>query len=126
MYKITVDRGHALVKIDMHGMLEVADTARLVSDLIAQVTEARFDSYALIIDVSQCPVQSQDMIGAMAQHLTRMQRARGVAIVTGTMLARLQVRRVFSQPFAHFVSTYDEALRWVLAKGEPGGASAEG
>lgn len=123
MYKITVDRGHALVRIEMDAMLDVADSARLVSDLIAQITNARLESYALILDVSQCPVQSQEMIAAMGQHLTQMKRVRAIGIVTGTMLARVQVRRIFSQPFTRFTSTYEEALRWVLSGTEPGAAS---
>ncbi|TPG53906.1 hypothetical protein [Sphingomonas glacialis] len=126
MYKITVDRGHALIKIEMRAMLDVADSARLVSELIAQITEARLESYALILDISQCPVQSQDMISAMGQHLTRMKRVRAIAIVTGTMLARLQVRRIFSQPFTRFTSTYDEGLRWVLSGIEPGASPTAG
>ncbi|MDY7525978.1 hypothetical protein [Sphingomonas sp. 10B4] len=126
MYKITVDRGHALVKIEMRAMLDVADSARLVSELIAQITDARLASYALILDIAQCPIQSQEMIAAMGEHLTKMQRVRAIAIVTGAMLARLQVRRIFSQPFNRFTSTYDEALRWVLSGVEPGGASTPG
>lgn len=124
MYKITVDRGHALIKIEMRAMLDVTDSARLVSELIGQITAAGFESYALILDISQCPVQSQEMIAAMGQHLTRMKRARAIAIVTGTMLARLQVRRIFSQPFTRFTATYEEALRWVLAGGEPNVAAS--
>lgn len=123
MYKITVDRGHALVKIEMHAMLDVADSARLVSELIAQITEARFESYGLILDIAQCPIQSQEMIAAMGQHLTRMKRVRAIAILAGTMLPRLQVRRIFAQPFTRFTATYDEALRWVLSGIEPAGTA---
>ena len=126
MYKITVDRGHALIKLEMRAMLDVADAARLVSELIEQVAEAKFESYALILDIAECPVQSQDMIAAMGQHLTRMKRVRAIAIVTGTMLARLQVRRIFSQPFTRFTSTYDEGLRWVLSGIEPGALTTAG
>lgn len=123
MYKITVDRGHALVKIEMRAMLDVDDSARLVSELIAQITEARLESYALILDIAHCPIQSQEMIAAMGQHLVRMQRVRAIAVVTGAMLARMQVRRIFSQPFTRFTATYDEGLRWVLSGIEPGTAS---
>lgn len=59
MYKIIVDRSHALVKIEMEGMLSVAEADALVGDLIRQITEARLASYGLIIDVSRCPVQAQ-------------------------------------------------------------------
>lgn len=120
MYSITVDRADALVNLQLYGMLTVADTNMLVTDLIQQITDAKLDSYGMIIDVSRCPVQSQDMVNAMGQHLTRMRRARALAVVTGTMLARLQVRRIFSQPFARFTSTLEEARNWVVLGIEPG------
>lgn len=119
MYRISVDRADALVNIEMYGMLAVEDANALVAELIQQITQARLERYALIIDVSSCPVQSQDMINAMAKHLTRMQRATAVALVTGTMLARLQVRRIFDQPFTRFTSTREEARNWVLLGIEP-------
>lgn len=123
MYKIVVDRTHALIRLDMHGMLTRADADRLVADLIAQITAARLPSYAMIIDVSRCPVQAQDMIAAMGDHLTRMKNARALAIVTGTTLVRLQVRRIFNQPFTRFATSYDDALAWVVSGIEPDGVT---
>ncbi|MEG3166091.1 hypothetical protein U1701_15960 [Sphingomonas sp. PB2P19] len=98
MYKIAFDPIHALVRIQMNAMLGVSDTERLVGELITTITEAKLDNYALIIDVSQCPVQSQDMIASMEQLLKLMKRVRALAIVTGTTLVRLQVQRIFLQP----------------------------
>lgn len=122
MYKLVVDRTHSLVKLDMEGMLTPADADRLVGDLMAKIAEAQLTSYALIIDVSRCPVQAQDMIAAMSEHLKHMKNARALAIVTGTMLVRLQVRRIFDQPFTRFTRTYKEALAWVLTGAEPDAA----
>lgn len=119
MYKIAVDPIHALVRLQMNAMLGVPDTERLVADLIKTITEAKLDNYALIIDVSQCPVQSQDMIASMERLLKHMKRVRALAIVTGKTLVRLQVQRIFLQPYARFASTTDEALKWVLFGTEP-------
>ena len=83
--------------------------------MVRLVAEARFTTYALIIDISNCPVQSQDMIAAMKRNLSHMQRVRSIAIVTGATLVRLQVRRIFTQPFVRFVDSYREALEWVNA-----------
>ena len=99
------------------------DADRLVADLITQITAARLPSYAMIIDVSRCPVQAQDMIAAMGDHLTKMRNARALAIVTGTTLVRLQVRRIFNQPFTRFATSYDHALAWVVSGIEPDGAT---
>lgn len=119
MYKIVIDRQHALVRLDMTGMLSRADADRLVAELVAQIAAARLPSYAFIIDVSRSPVQAQDMIAAMGEHLAKMKNARALAIVTGATLVRLQVRRIFDQPFARFTNTYDQALAWVLSGIEP-------
>lgn len=124
MYKLVVDRHHALIRLDMEGMLSPADADRLVEDLIGQIAAARLARYGLIIDVSRCPVQAQDMIAAMGGHLTMMKHAHALAIVTGTTLVRLQVRRIFDQPFTRFTTTYAEALAWVVAGTEPGVANA--
>lgn len=123
MYKIVVDRTHALIRLNMHGMLTRTDADQLVADLIAQITAARLPGYALIIDVSRCPVQAQDMIAAMGDHLTKMKNGRALAIVTGTTLVRLQVRRIFNQPFTRFATSYDDALAWVVSGIEPDGAT---
>lgn len=123
MYKIVVDRSHALLRLDMHGMLSRADADQLVADLIAQITAARLPSYVMIIDVSRCPVQAKDMTAAMGDHLTKMKNARALAIVTGTTLVRLQVRRIFNQPLTRFTTSYDDALAWVVSGIEPDGAT---
>ncbi|WP_294264411.1 hypothetical protein [uncultured Sphingomonas sp.] len=119
MYKIVVDRTHSLVKLDMEGMLSPVEADRLVADLIARITAERMSSYALIIDVSRCPVQAQDMIAAMRGHLGGMKNARAVAVVAGSMLVRLQLQRIFDQPFTRITNSYDEARAWVLSGQEP-------
>ncbi len=122
MYKIVIDPTHALVRLDMAGMLSPTESDQLVGDLVRSIGEARLRRYAIIIDVTWCGVQSQDMIAAMASHLTKMQNAYAIALVTGTTLVRMQLRRIFSQPTVHFAATYDDALRWVLSR--PDGAAA--
>jgi Flp pilus assembly protein TadB len=52
-----------------------------------------------------------------------MRNARALAIVTGTTLVRLQVRRMFNQPFTRFATSYDDALAWVVSGIEPDGAT---
>ena len=49
-----------------------------------------------------------------------MKNARAVAVVAGSMLVRLQLQRLFDQPFARITDSYDEARAWVLSGHEPG------
>lgn len=119
MYKIDIDAPNALVVVELAGMLSVEEVDDFVATLIHRITQARLSSYAMLIDVSHCPVQSQEMINAMEQKLRLMQRARALAVVTGSSLARLQVRRIFTQPFARFSSTREAGRDWVLFGKEP-------
>lgn len=120
VYKIVVDKAHSLIRLDMQGMLSPNEADRLVADLIGRVMAERMTSYGLIIDVSRCPVQAQDMIAAMRGHLGGMKNAQAVAVVAGSMLVRLQLQRIFDQPFARITNSYDEARAWVLSGKEPG------
>ncbi|WP_143090214.1 hypothetical protein [Sphingomonas rubra] len=43
--------------------------------------------YVMAIDVSDMPIQAQEMIHAMGQHMATMPKARALAIVTGKSLA---------------------------------------
>ena len=124
MYKIVVDRTHTLIRLDVTGMLTADSVERLAGDMTARVMEAQLERYGLIIDVSQSPVQAPDTIAAIAGHLPAMTRARAVAIVTGPMLARLQLRRIFDPSFTRFVATHGEALDWLLSAKEPVALSA--
>ena len=84
----------------------------------------RLRSYTMVIDVSECPIQSQDMILAMGKHMAEMPKARALAIVTGSSLARMQVRRLFTQPYARVTSTVAEGRAWVIDGVEPASDAA--
>lgn len=75
--------------------------------------------YAIVIDITACPIQQQDTLQAFVIHMAAMPKARAIAIVTGSSLARMQVRRVFTQPYARVVATVPEARAWVLSGLEP-------
>ena len=63
----------------------------------------KLTDYAMVIDVRDCPIQQQGVIKAMGEHMARMPKARAIAIVTGRSLAKMQVRRLFTQPYARIV-----------------------
>jgi hypothetical protein len=101
-------------------MLSLDETATYINDLRRSfVVNKLRPNYAMVIDVSACNIQAQDMIKAMGEHMAAMPKARAIAIVTGSSLARMQVRRLFTQPYARIVSTQEEALAWVKDGVEP-------
>jgi hypothetical protein len=66
-----------------------------ITELKRQITFHKMPRYALVIDVTDCPVQAQEMIRSMGKHMATMPKARALAVVTESALARLQVRRLF-------------------------------
>lgn len=120
MYTIAVEERHALIEVTLGGMMELDEVAAYIDDLRRAIIGARLGSgYAMVIDVSACPIQSQDMIGAMGRHMATMPKARALAVVTGSSLARMQVRRLFTQPYARVTATRAEGRAWVLDGAEP-------
>ncbi|WP_267395765.1 MULTISPECIES: STAS/SEC14 domain-containing protein [unclassified Sphingomonas] len=120
MYRIAVDARRGLVEVVLSGMLSLDETATYINDLRRSFVVNKLQpNYAMVIDVSACNIQAQDMIKAMGEHMAAMPKARAIVIVTGSSLARMQVRRLFTQPYARIVSTQEEALAWVKDGVEP-------
>lgn len=56
---------------------------------------------------------------AMGRRMASMPRARAVAIVSLSQLARLQIRRLFTQAYARCVSSVEEGRKWIVDGIEP-------
>lgn len=120
MYRIAVDGRRGFVEVTLGGMLSVEETATYINDLRrAYVVNKLRAPYSMIVDVSACNIQAQDMIKAMGEHMASMPKAKAIAIVTGSSLARMQIRRLFTQPYARIVATKEEARAWVHSGLEP-------
>lgn len=114
MYKIAIDRARNLVEVTLGGLMTVEEVADYIAELQRQFIANHMRSYVMIIDVSQAPIQSQEMIRAMGQHMAAMPKAQAIAVVTGSSLARMQIKRLFMQSYSRIVTTIDEARTWVL------------
>lgn len=119
MYTVRIDRTNGLVSVKLTGMMELAEVAAYIAELKRQFVAVGLRDYAMVIDVTDMPIQSQDTINAMAQHMVSMPKARAIAVVTGRSLAKMQIRRLFKQPYCRITSTLNEGLAWVLRGVEP-------
>jgi len=119
MYTIHIDPRHDLIEVTLGGMMSLDEVANYIAELRREIINHRLRSYAMVIDVSHCPIQSQDMIVAMGRHMAEMPKARALAIVTGSSLARMQVRRLFTQPYARVTASVAEGRAWVIDGTEP-------
>jgi hypothetical protein len=121
MYRIEVDAANGVVEATLGGLMSTQEVAAYIGELRSTIASCRLDSYAMVIDVSDCPIQLQEMIKSMGAHMATMPKARALAIVTGSSLARMQIKRLFTQPYARIVSTIEEGRAWVLSGTEPSG-----
>lgn len=119
MYEIRIDKAHSVVDVTLGGMMTVEEVDAYIGELRAAFVRHRLTSYAMLIDVSACPIQSQAMIAAMQAHMATMPRARAIALVTGSSLAKMQIRRLFGQSYARIVNTREEGRAWVVSSVEP-------
>jgi len=120
MHAITVDSPHQLIEVVLSGTMTVAETSAYMADLRAAMGRHRLEAgYRMVIDVSGCTIQTQDMVQAMGGHMAAMPKAAALAVVTASPLARMQVRRLFTQPYARIAATREEGRAWVLLGREP-------
>lgn len=119
MHQIEVDSERGVINVVLTGMMNLADVAAYIADVRRACVVHRLRDYAMVIDVRDCPIQQQETIRAMGEHMASMPKARALAIVTGRSLAKMQIRRLFTQPYARIVDTVDQGQAWVLRSEEP-------
>lgn len=120
MYRIAIDAPRRFVEVTLSGMLSVEEVGRYMGELRGEIEAAGIsDRYVITIDVSGCTIQTQDVIQAMGMHMVSMPKARSIAVISASALARMQIRRLFQQSYARVIATNDEALAWVLRGEEP-------
>ena len=119
MYQIDVDGPSSVINVKLGGMMSVEEVAGYIAELYRICVSQRLTDYAMVIDVRDCPIQQQGVIKAMGEHMARMPKARAIAIVTGRSLAKMQVRRLFTQPYARIVDDVEQGRAWVMRREEP-------
>ena len=119
MYHIHVDRAHSVLQATLSGMMTTDEVIAYIADLKQAVIANGLRSYSMIIDVTRCPIQQQDMIQTMGNHMAAMPKANALAVVVGSALARMQVRRLFAQPYSRIVANVEEGRAWVVSGVEP-------
>lgn len=119
MYRIEIDNRQELVEVRLQGMMAVDEVREYIAELKRQFIAHRLRTYVLLLDLRDFPIQSQDMLRAMGENMVSMPKARAIAAVTGSSLARMQVRRLFTQTYARITATIEEGRAWVLQGIEP-------
>lgn len=116
MYAIDFRHDHNLVDIRWHGLFDLAGVERYASELTRRFREEGFvPGYRLRMDMSACSVQPVEAAAAINRRLADFPLASRIAIVTGSAVTRLQVRRLMTQPYLRIFDCADAAFDWLTA-----------
>lgn len=120
MFTIQTDPRCRLIRITLCGMLTVADVKELYRQEHAAILAmgCPLGEQLVLVDLSECPLQLQDIVAAFQQAMNSSAKAKRLALVTGSSLARMQARRITSRADAALFETEDEALAWLFDRGE--------
>lgn len=94
------------------------DMAELyATDLTGRFVAAGFSpGYRLRIAMSACLVQPRDAALAINTRLSDFPKASRIAVVVGSTLQRMQVRRFMSQPYLQIFDDRNASYRWLLTE----------
>lgn len=125
MHHVAIEPSSATVEVTLSGLMSPGEVDAYMIDLRQAIACHRLDAhYGIVVDVTGCTIQTQDVIRTMGAHMATMPRARAIAIVATSSLARMQIRRLFVQDYARIVATREQARGWVIDGREPGGNAA--
>ncbi|MBN2970598.1 hypothetical protein JW805_01025 [Roseomonas aeriglobus] len=98
-------------------LADVSAFAQAIAAAAKRVLDETGKPPVSVCDYTQAGTQSQDVAEALeAMMRTPAVRSRRIGIVTGSMLPRIQAKRLLvERPEVRFFETRDAALAWVLA-----------
>lgn len=117
MYDIFFRHDINLLDIAWHGQFDGEGVAAYARDVKARFVQEGFSpGYLLRMDMSDSAVQPQEALAAFRDHLGEglFPRASRIAIVTASVIAKMQVRREMTQSYLRVFADADEALAWLL------------
>lgn len=116
MYVIDFRQDLNLLDISWTGIFTDEGLADYARDLKRQFVEQGFQpGYLLRMDLTDSAVQTQEAVASFRSNLGDFPKARRIAIVTPSVIVRMQVRRVMTQPYLRIFALAEPALQWLLA-----------
>ncbi|MDO6414880.1 hypothetical protein Q4F19_10855 [Sphingomonas sp. BIUV-7] len=94
------------------GLGQVAAYAQEAERLIRRPSIS-FGGYRMVIDLTDCAVQSQEVIAAFSQHVAGVPRADRLAVVAGSPIIRQQIRRIIGRPEIAIFEHLPDAMAWL-------------
>jgi len=117
-FSVQTDPERGLLIFELEGFFTVDAVASLAAERDAALAKLGTEPnrHVTLCDVSRCKIQPQEIVEAFRSMLIdpRVAAAR-LAIVTGSSLARMQVRRLVDRPNLAFFPSRRQAEVWLFA-----------
>ena len=116
-FDITIDPARKLLRITLRGFFSAENVGEYLVAKNAALTRlnCRPNQHVTLVDVSASKLQSQDVVRAFQSTIADPRhQSRRIAIVTGSSLARMQVRRLLTRDNAGCFETIEEAEAWLI------------
>ena len=115
MYHIDFRFDLNLLDIKWTGLFTDEAVAEYAAVLRRRFAEEGFQAgYLLRIDLTESAVQPQDVLESFARHLGDFPKAGRIAMVTPSVIVRMQVRRVMKLSYMRIFPLAEPALDWLL------------
>ena len=116
-YEVTIEPRRKLLRVTLGGFFTVADVAALEAEKRAALVRlgCERNQHFTLVDVTACKLQPQDVVAAFKVAISDPRyMARRLAFVTGSSLARMQVRRMLTRDDANIFDTCQKAEAWLF------------
>ena len=120
-FRLSADPRRSLLLIELSGFFEATDVSRFAAEKQAAHRDLMCapNEHVTIVDVTDCKIQGQAVVGAFAAMIADQRyKGRKLAFVTGSSLAKMQVRRLIEgQAEARCFDNRRLAEAWLMEDG---------
>ena len=117
MFEVKRHIQYNMVEATLAGFFDTESAGQYFAEVEPLIAKAAQISggYRMLLDVSGCAIQSQDIMMLFGEHLARVPRSRACAVVTGNAAVRLQARRLMVASTFQTFATRADAIAWLLS-----------
>ena len=114
MHRIIISSVHNVAEATLWGFFSVADVKAYDRELQYHFESARLkEGYRMLIDVAGCVIQPQEIIAAFQEHVLSCPKADRIAVVTGSSIIQMQIRRVLTRSDLRIFAERSQAWDWL-------------
>ena len=117
MITVSANAPKKLLIVEVSGFLNKEDVAEFEQRKLEAAQSVSYGGtleYDVLIDTTQCMIQSQDVVTAFQDLMAHApHKATRIAVIRAGSLARLQLQRILARDDVKIAESRDEAIAWL-------------